>query len=60
MYRLYKSPSDQIINQGPACAYTCKKITYETKRGAEGEGGGGGGACVCVFVCVCVLSLIHI
>ena len=26
--RLYKSPSDEIINQGPLCVYACKKITY--------------------------------
>ena len=26
--RLYKSPLDEIINQGPLCVYACKKITY--------------------------------
>ena len=26
--RCYKSPFDEIINQGPLCVYACKKITY--------------------------------
>ena len=26
--KLYKSPSDETINGGPPCVYTCTKITY--------------------------------
>ena len=31
---LYKNPSDETINKGPLCVYTCKNITYtiKTKR----------------------------
>ena len=30
--RFYKSPSDETVNRGPPCVYTCKRITYARKH----------------------------